>query len=61
VLLGVTPQAAAYGCDAPTDLEAARRAGALAVAAGWGHQRREAALAQVLDQPDDLLDLVGDA
>lgn len=44
--LGVAPQAAADVCDAPTDLEAARRAGELAVAAGWGHQHREAALAR---------------
>jgi len=58
--LGVAPPAATYVCDAPIDLEAARRAGALAVAAGWGHQYRESKLAQVvLDQPTDLLGLVG--
>jgi len=47
-------------CDASIDLEAARRAGALPVAAGWGHQYQESKLAQVvLDQPTDLLGLVG--
>jgi HAD superfamily hydrolase (TIGR01509 family) len=33
--LGVPAQAAAYVADAPIDLEAARRAGALPIAAGW--------------------------
>src|SRR6266516_463873 len=58
--LGVEAQVAAYVCDASIDLEAARRAGALAVAAGWGHQYQDSGLAQVtLEQPDDLLGLVG--
>lgn len=35
--LGVAPVDAAYIGDSPLDLEAARRSGALAVAAGWGH------------------------
>ncbi len=35
--LGVVPAAAAYLGDAPTDLEAARRSGTIACAAGWGH------------------------
>ncbi len=57
--LGVAAQAAAYVCDASIDLEAARRAGALAVGAGWGHQYQESKLAQVtLEQPDELLGLV---
>ena len=49
-------------CDASINLEAARSAGALAVAAGWGHQCQETSLTQVtLKQPDDLLGLVGTA
>ena len=49
-------------CDASIDLEAARSAGALAVAAGWGHQYQETSLAQVtLEQPNDLLGLVDPA
>jgi phosphoglycolate phosphatase-like HAD superfamily hydrolase len=36
----VTPSDAAYVGDAPNDLEAARRSGALAVAAAWGHEYR---------------------
>jgi HAD superfamily hydrolase (TIGR01509 family) len=35
-LLGVEPSAAAYVGDSPLDLESARRAGALRVAAAWG-------------------------
>jgi HAD superfamily hydrolase (TIGR01509 family) len=34
--LGVAPAAAAYVGDSPDDMTAARRAGVLAVAAGWG-------------------------
>src|SRR6266545_7026763 len=57
--LGVAAQAAAYVCDAPIDLEAARRAGALPVAAGWGHLHEKTTPAQVvLSQPADLLSLV---
>ncbi|MET8309389.1 MULTISPECIES: HAD family hydrolase [unclassified Micromonospora] len=36
--LGVAPQRSAYVGDSPLDLRAARDAGALAVAARWGHQ-----------------------
>jgi HAD superfamily hydrolase (TIGR01549 family) len=36
--LGVEPSRVAYIGDSPLDLEAARRSGALAVAAAWGHQ-----------------------
>src|SRR6266536_947619 len=58
--LGVPAQAAAYVCDAPIDLEAARRAGALSVAAGWGHlyQKTMPPAQVVLSQPTDLLYLV---
>jgi HAD superfamily hydrolase (TIGR01509 family) len=58
--LGVPAQAAAYVADAPIDLEAARRAGAVAVAAGWGHLHQASAPAQVvLQRPRELLALVG--
>jgi HAD superfamily hydrolase (TIGR01509 family) len=57
-LLGVSPEAAAYVGDAPIDLEAAARAGALAVAAGWGHQFDPAAPGDVVAwQPGDVLAL----
>jgi phosphoglycolate phosphatase/AHBA synthesis associated protein len=46
--LGVPSKEAAYVGDAPADLEAARRSGALAVAAGWGH----------LYSPDEPADVV---
>jgi HAD superfamily hydrolase (TIGR01549 family) len=36
--LGVDPRRTAYVGDSPLDLEAARRSGAVAVAAAWGHQ-----------------------
>ncbi|MGC4892551.1 HAD family hydrolase [Micromonospora sp. DT31] len=36
--LGVSPGRAAYVGDSPLDLRAARAAGAVAVAAAWGHQ-----------------------
>jgi HAD superfamily hydrolase (TIGR01509 family) len=36
--LGVLSRAVAYVGDAPNDLKAAKAAGAMAVAAGWGHQ-----------------------
>lgn len=57
--LGVDPRAAAYVGDAPNDLEAARRSGALAVAAAWGHLYRPGEPAdEVLDHPRALLKLV---
>jgi HAD superfamily hydrolase (TIGR01509 family) len=46
--LGVAPGAAAYVGDAPNDLLAARAAGVLGVAAGWGAQ-------YVADIPADLV------
>jgi HAD superfamily hydrolase (TIGR01509 family) len=57
--LGVEPGAAAYVGDAPNDLEAARRSGALAVAAGWGHLYRPEEPADVVVRtPGDLPSLV---
>lgn len=57
--LGVEPASAAYVGDAPNDLEAAQRAGALAVGAGWGHQFSAAADADlVLERPEQVLDLL---
>lgn len=54
--LGIPPHTAAYVGDAPADLEAARRAGALALAAGWGHLHTPSARADaVLATPLDLL------
>jgi HAD superfamily hydrolase (TIGR01509 family) len=54
--LGVPAQAAAYVADAPIDLEAARRAGALPIAAGWGHLYQADAPARVvLRRPRELL------
>jgi phosphoglycolate phosphatase-like HAD superfamily hydrolase len=44
--------------DAPYDLEAARRSGALAVAAGWGHMYLGEPADVVLRRPEELLDLV---
>jgi HAD superfamily hydrolase (TIGR01509 family) len=59
-LLGVPPHRACYVADAPIDLEAARRAGVVAVAAGWGHQYQSSAPAQVvLQQPQELLERLG--
>jgi HAD superfamily hydrolase (TIGR01509 family) len=57
--LGITVERAAYVGDAPNDLEAARRSGALAVGAGWGHQFHDDLDADlVLASPRDLLVLV---
>jgi HAD superfamily hydrolase (TIGR01549 family) len=54
--LGVGPAQAAYVGDADVDLEAARRAGAVALAAGWGHLYREDHDADlVLREPGELL------
>jgi phosphoglycolate phosphatase-like HAD superfamily hydrolase len=53
--LGVEPGHAAYVGDSPLDMEAARRSGALAVAAGWGHQYEKSAPADVVfASPADL-------
>jgi len=49
----------AYIGDAPTDLEAARAAGAIAVAAGWGHLYDPAAVADhTLTHPAQALALI---
>jgi HAD superfamily hydrolase (TIGR01509 family) len=57
--LGVPTQGAAYVADAPIDLEAARRAGALPIAAGWGHLYQASAPAWVvLRRPWELLGLL---
>ena len=56
--LGVDPADAAYVGDAPRDLEAARRSGALAVAASWGHEYDPSEPADlVVRAPGDLVDL----
>lgn len=53
--LGIAPAAAAYVGDAPNDARCAHAAGALAVAAGWGHQHVDGAQADiVLASPSDL-------
>ena len=57
--LGVEPKAAAYVGDAPGDLEAARRSGAVAVAAAWGHLYSSDVRADiVLAEPGCLLNFV---
>ncbi|MBA3551873.1 MAG: HAD family hydrolase [Actinobacteria bacterium] len=57
--LRVAAREAAYVGDAPYDLEAARRSGALAVAAGWGHLYRPGVPTDVLaERPGDLLRLL---
>ena len=57
--LGVKPEAVAYVGDAPVDVEAARRSGAVAVAAAWGHQYSPQAPADcALEEPGDLLALL---
>ena len=57
--LGMRPAHCAYLGDAPTDLEAARRSGALLLAAGWGHlhQPPHDAGAHVIERPQDLMAL----
>lgn len=57
--LRVPPASAAYIGDSPLDLEAARRSGALAVAAAWGHQYESMAPADVtVTSPQELLALI---
>ncbi|WP_231934695.1 HAD family hydrolase [Micromonospora viridifaciens] len=57
--LGLAPARAAYVGDSPLDLRAARRSGAAAVAAGWGHQYDPAEPADVTAaHPLDLLPLL---
>ena len=58
-MLGVATTNAAYVGDGPADVFVARSCGALAVAAGWGHQYDEDRDVDVtVAQPRDLLDLV---
>jgi HAD superfamily hydrolase (TIGR01549 family) len=58
--LGVDPRAVGYVGDAAVDVEAARRAGAYALAAGWGHQFSDEYEAdRVFREPRDLLTLLG--
>jgi HAD superfamily hydrolase (TIGR01549 family) len=58
--LGLRTADCAYLGDAPTDLEAARRSGALPLAAGWGHLHRapEDPGTHVIEHPLDLLTLL---
>ncbi|TWG24433.1 phosphoglycolate phosphatase/AHBA synthesis associated protein [Actinoplanes teichomyceticus] len=57
--LGVEPGSVAYVGDSPLDLRAARRAGALAVAAAWGHLYDAGQAAdRTARQPIDLCALV---
>lgn len=59
-LLGLAPSRAAYVGDSPLDLRAARRSGAVAVAAGWGHQYDPDETANLTaGRPRDLLSLLG--
>jgi phosphoglycolate phosphatase-like HAD superfamily hydrolase len=56
--LGLAPRSVAYVGDSPLDAESAGRAGALAVAAGWGELFDGATGADVVvDVPEDLLRL----
>jgi phosphoglycolate phosphatase/AHBA synthesis associated protein len=52
--MGMKPQEVAYIGDAPVDLAAARNAGAVAIAAGWGHQFTGEGADLVLRAPLDL-------
>lgn len=55
-LLSVPTRQSVYVGDAPTDLEAARRAGAVSAAAGWGHLYNPSVQADlVLQSPEDLV------
>ncbi len=57
--IGVNPPDAAYVGDAPNDLRAARRSGALALAAAWGHQYQPNEPSDgVLERPVELIDCV---
>lgn len=57
--LGVSPGRAAYVGDSALDLEAARRSGALAVAAAWGHLFDPGAPCDFVARvPHDLLSIV---
>ena len=57
--LGVDSSSSAYVGDSPNDLEAARRSGAIAIAAAWGHQyRADAEADRVFEHPSGLLALI---
>jgi HAD superfamily hydrolase (TIGR01549 family) len=57
--LGLDPTEVAYVGDGPADATTARACGALAVAAGWGHQHDAARDADVVaDSPADLVSLL---
>ena len=57
--VGLQVTDAAYVGDSMRDLEAARRSGALAVAAAWGHEHDGSAPADLVARtPGDLLALV---
>jgi phosphoglycolate phosphatase-like HAD superfamily hydrolase len=59
-MLGVPPTSVAYVGDGPSDVHVARSCGALAVAAGWGHQFREDRDCDaIVRSPVELLDLFG--
>ncbi len=58
--LSVPPGSIGYVGDSPNDMAAARAAGAVSIAAGWGHLFDPAAPADyVLSHPRDLLDQEG--
>jgi phosphoglycolate phosphatase len=61
--MGVSPEACIFLGDSAIDMETARRAGMLAVGAGWGFRPRaeliEAGAAHIIEHPLDLLDLPG--
>jgi len=50
--------------DAVSDIRAAREAGIISVAIGWGHQSKEKLITEnpdiLVDQPEDLLTLFSD-
>jgi len=57
--LGINPTRTAYVGDSPLDLQAARRSGAVAVAAAWGHQYDPKSPADLTAyHPRDLLTLI---
>lgn len=57
--LGCSPSSTAYLGDAPTDLLAARAAGACSVAAGWGHLYSPEASADItLTHPGQIVEIL---
>jgi HAD superfamily hydrolase (TIGR01549 family) len=58
--LGVRPTRTAYVGDGPLDAETARRAGAMSVAAGWGHQLEDGSTFDlVAETPKELAAALG--